>query len=86
MPRAKKPPAAARGRKPLPVAAGSTGALIREARVKAELSQSQLAERIGGSTSMVSELERGARPAAIDTLRAIAAACGVADFRKLIGD
>jgi transcriptional regulator with XRE-family HTH domain len=50
---------------------------IREARKRAGMSQTQLAELVGVDQSGVSRIERGERPVTVDMLKAIARALGV---------
>ncbi len=52
------------------------GALVREARALAGLSQAQLAERLGTTQSAVSNWERGRDVPRVDTLGRILQACG----------
>lgn len=54
----------------------STGALLREARRRADLSQSELAERAGVTQSVVSEYEADKRQPAVTTLARLVAATG----------
>jgi transcriptional regulator with XRE-family HTH domain len=51
--------------------------LIRDARTKAGLKQSELAERLGVSQSVVSKNETGERRLDVVELHAICAVCGV---------
>ena len=52
------------------------GPAIREARVKAGLSQAELAKRLGFATqASVSNLERGTLRATVETLLKVAVAC-----------
>lgn len=52
------------------------GTTIRQARIKAGLSQAELAKRIGFATNAsISNLERGTQNASVDTLLKIAKAC-----------
>jgi transcriptional regulator with XRE-family HTH domain len=53
-----------------------TGALVREARRIAGLSQSELAARVGTTQSAVSNWERGRDVPRVDTLGRILQACG----------
>ena len=53
-----------------------TGALIRECRRRADLSQGALAERLGTTQSAVSRWERGHESPRVDTLGRILQACG----------
>jgi transcriptional regulator with XRE-family HTH domain len=50
---------------------------LRAARLRAVLTQAQLAARAGVSVFTVSRLERGERPATIPTVQRLAAALGV---------
>ena len=63
-----------------------TGALVREARRLAGLSQADLAQRLGTTQSVISRWERGLDTPRVDTLARILRACGFeADisFRRL---
>jgi transcriptional regulator with XRE-family HTH domain len=53
-----------------------TANLIREARLRAGLTQTQLGERIGKATVQVGRWETGAVAPTVDTLLAIVRACG----------
>lgn len=53
-----------------------TGSLIREARQKAGLTQSELASRLGTRQSVVSRWEHGAEEPRLSTLDRILRACG----------
>ena len=50
---------------------------LRAARLRAFLTQEQLAERSGVSVFSISRLEQGERPATIPTIQRLAAALGV---------
>ena len=50
---------------------------IREARVKASLSQAELGRRVGMDQSGISRLERGERPLTVAMLMSLAAVLGV---------
>lgn len=52
------------------------GLLIKEIRLRAGLSQNELAGRLGTSQSAIARWESGAVSPRFDTLRRIAAACG----------
>lgn len=54
-----------------------TGPLVREARRLAGLTQSQLAERVGTTQSVVSRWERGLESPRVETLGRILQACGL---------
>lgn len=61
------------------------GALVKEARVAAGMTQAQLAEAVGGlSASSISKVERGVREPSDDELAAIAEATG-ASLESLLG-
>jgi ribosome-binding protein aMBF1 (putative translation factor) len=53
------------------------GVLVRDARMAADLSQSELAKRVGTSQSAIARLESGGAQPTIATLRRIANALGV---------
>lgn len=53
-----------------------TANLIREARMRAGLTQTQLGERIGKATVQIGRWETGAVAPTVDTLLAIVRACG----------
>ena len=53
-----------------------TANLIREARMRAGLTQNQLGERIGKATVQIGRWETGAVAPTVDTLLAIVRACG----------
>lgn len=53
------------------------GVLVREARVSAELSQAELAKRVGTSQSAIARLESGGAQPTVATLRRIATALSV---------
>ncbi len=55
----------------------SGGALIREARRRAGLTQAELARRVGTTQSAVARLERGRTEPSLERLRAILRACGL---------
>jgi transcriptional regulator with XRE-family HTH domain len=57
---------------------GYGGALIREARLRAGLTQDQLAERTGRERSVIARWEQGAVSPSIDNLLAVVHACGFA--------
>lgn len=59
--------------------APSFGALLRELRIRAGLSQTRLAERSGYDRSHVSRLEDGSRAPKFGTVLALAAALGLSD-------
>lgn len=50
--------------------------LIREARRRAQLSQSELARRLGTAQSVVARWERGGASPSLETLRRVLRACG----------
>lgn len=51
--------------------------LIRETRIRANISQAELGRRVGMDQSGISRLERGQRPVTVDMLKALAEALGV---------
>jgi ribosome-binding protein aMBF1 (putative translation factor) len=53
------------------------GVLVRDARLAADLSQTELAKRVGTSQSAIARLESGGAQPTIATLRRIATALGV---------
>jgi transcriptional regulator with XRE-family HTH domain len=53
------------------------GALVRDARRRAGLSQAELARRIGTAQPVVSRWERGADEPRLSTLQRVLAACGL---------
>lgn len=55
----------------------SSGALLREARANAQLTQSELARRAGTTQSVISAYEAGHRQPALSTLAALVAAAGM---------
>lgn len=55
----------------------TTGAFIREARKRADLSQTELAERLGRPQSSVARWETGRRVPSLEVLRGVVAACGL---------
>ncbi len=55
---------------------GAGGPLIREARLRAKLTQSDLAERTGRERSVIARWEQGAVSPSIDNLLAVVHACG----------
>jgi len=59
-----------------PIAA-TFGAVLREKRLEAGISQEQLADRAGLHRTYVSLIERGKRTASIEVVRRVAAALGV---------
>jgi len=54
----------------------TSGDLIREARLKAGLSQTQLAERLGRDRAQVARWETGGQEPSFENLRAVIDACG----------
>jgi transcriptional regulator with XRE-family HTH domain len=54
-----------------------SGHLIREARLRAGLSQSQLGGRLGKHPTVISRWERGATTPSLETLREVVRACGL---------
>lgn len=64
------------GRTRYPARVESTGDLLREARRRADLSQTDLARRAGVPQSVVSEYEAGRRQPAVPTLARLVAATG----------
>jgi transcriptional regulator with XRE-family HTH domain len=54
----------------------AVGAELRAMRVRAGLSQSELAQRIGSYRPIVGRIERGLHPATLETCWRIADACG----------
>jgi transcriptional regulator with XRE-family HTH domain len=55
---------------------GSGGPLIREARLRAGLTQQELADRTGRERSVIARWEQGAVSPSIDNLLAVVHACG----------
>lgn len=55
---------------------GYGGSLIREARLRARLTQAELAERTGRERSVIARWEQGAVSPSIDNLLAVVHACG----------
>ena len=53
-----------------------TGAVVSDARVRAGLSQRELAQRAGTSQSAIARTENGAVSPSLETLRRLVAACG----------
>jgi len=53
-----------------------SGALIREARLRAGLTQTELAQRAGRDRSVVARWEQGAVAPSVETLVALVRACG----------
>ena len=60
----------------LPFVPGFGGPLIREARLRAGLTQQELAERTGRERSVIARWEQGAVSPSIDNLLAVVHACG----------
>src|SRR5215210_2825060 len=56
---------------------GAGGPLIREARLRAKLTQAELAERTGRERSVIARWEQGAVSPSIDNLLAVVHACGL---------
>jgi transcriptional regulator with XRE-family HTH domain len=54
----------------------TSGDLIREARLKAGLTQTQLAERLGRDRAQVARWETGGQEPSFENLRAVVDACG----------
>src|SRR5687767_1088889 len=54
-----------------------TGNLIREARLRAGLSQAQLGHRLGKHATVISRWERGAVLPSLETVRQVVRACGL---------
>lgn len=54
-----------------------SGSLIREARLRAGLSQSELGRRLGKHPTVISRWERGAVTPSLETLREVVRACGL---------
>ncbi len=54
-----------------------SGQLIREARLRAGLTQAELGERIGQQQSVVARWERGAVTPSFETLREVIRGCGL---------
>jgi len=50
--------------------------IIREARLKAELTQSELAERLGRDRAQIARWETGGQEPSVENLRAVVEACG----------
>lgn len=61
----------------VPMTRQSSGALLREARTKARLTQSELARRAGTTQSVISAYEAGHRQPALSTLANLVAAAGM---------
>ncbi|HEV8250135.1 MAG TPA: helix-turn-helix transcriptional regulator [Gaiellaceae bacterium] len=55
---------------------GAGGPLIREARLRAKLTQAELAQRTGRERSVIARWEQGAVSPSIDNLLAVVHACG----------
>ncbi len=55
----------------------SVGEQIREWRVRVDLSQDDLAQRLGVTQGLISQLERGAVKLTVERARDIAGVCGV---------
>ena len=51
--------------------------LLREARLRAGLTQAELARRVGKPASMISRWERGKVEPSLETLRSLVRACGL---------
>ncbi len=54
----------------------TSGQLIREARLRARLTQADLAERLGRDRAQVARWETGGQEPSFENLRAVVAACG----------
>ncbi len=54
-----------------------SGDLLREARLRAGLTQAELAERVGTARSQISRYERGDVLPSLETLRRLIRACGL---------
>ena len=54
-----------------------SGALLREARLRAGFSQAELARRAGKATSVIGRWERGEVEPSFETLREVIRACGL---------
>ena len=54
-----------------------SGDLLREARLRAGLTQAELAERVGTARSQISRYERGEVLPSLETLRRLIRACGL---------
>ena len=54
-----------------------SGDLLREARLRADLTQGELAERAGTARSQISRYERGDVLPSLETLRRLVRACGL---------
>lgn len=54
----------------------TSGQLIREARLKAGLTQAELAERLGRDRAQIARWETGGQEPSFENLRAVIAACG----------
>ena len=50
--------------------------IIREARLKAELTQAELAERLGRDRAQIARWETGGQEPSVENLRAVVEACG----------
>lgn len=70
----------------LPAALDAIGDRLREERVRAGLSQRELARRLGLSASLISQLENGASRPSVGTLYAIVTELGVSLDRIIKGD
>jgi len=62
-----------------------SGDLLREARLRAGLSQAELARRAGKPTSVIGRWERGEVKPSLETLQAMVRACGL-DLRFQIAE
>ncbi len=54
-----------------------TGDLIREARLRAGLTQAELASRLGKTQSVIARWERGGVQPSLETVRGVVRACGL---------
>ena len=74
------------GRPRIAPPAGSTAAKITAARRRAKLTVEQLALACATSADTIYRFERGGAAPSISQAKQLAAACGVKDFRRLLGD
>ncbi len=62
----------------------SSGSLLREARLRAGLSQGALGERVGKDRAQIARWERGGNTPSFETLRRLLQACGFDVSSQLI--